>query len=75
MGYFFWYQIPILLTILDKSTLFIFQAMSMAVQWGNVQCVQGACGESAFEEHDEIFYIVQTNNIFFLKLILTCQHS
>ena len=25
----------------------------------NVQCVQGAYGESAFEELDEIFYIVQ----------------
>ena len=30
----------------------------MAVQWGNVQCVQGAYGESAFEELDETFYIV-----------------
>ena len=27
----------------------------MAVQRGNVQCVQGAYGESAFEELDEIF--------------------
>ena len=36
----------------------------MAVQRGNVQCVQGAYGESAFEELDEIFYIVQPNNIF-----------
>ena len=39
----------------------------MAVQSGNVhfvQCVQGAYGESAFEELDEIFYIVQPNNIF-----------
>ena len=44
-----------------KSTSFIFQAM--AVQRGNVQCVQGAYGESAFEELDEIFYIVQPNNI------------
>ena len=35
----------------------------MAVQQGNVQCVQGAYGESAFEELDEIFYIVQPNNI------------
>ena len=30
----------------------------------NVQCVEGAYGESAFEELDEIFYIVQPNNIF-----------
>ena len=36
----------------------------MAVQRGNVQCVQGAYGESAFAELDEIFYIVQPNNIF-----------
>ena len=35
----------------------------MAVQRGNVQCVQGAYGESAFEELDEIFYISQPNNI------------
>ena len=35
----------------------------MAVQRGNVQCVQGAYGESAFEELDEIFYTVQPNNI------------
>ena len=35
----------------------------MAVQGGKVQCVQGAYGESAFEELDEIFYIVQPNNI------------
>ena len=41
-----------------KSTSFIFQAISMAVQRGNVQCVQGAYGESAFEELDEIFYIL-----------------
>ena len=34
-----------------------FQAISMVVQLGNVQCVQGAYGESAFEELDEIFYI------------------
>ena len=27
-----------------------------------VQCVQHAYGESAFEELDEIFYIVQPNN-------------
>ena len=36
----------------------------MAVQRGNVQCVQSAYGESAFEVLDEIFYIVQPNNIF-----------
>ena len=29
-----------------------------------VQCVQGAYGESAFEELDEIFYILQPNCIF-----------
>ena len=43
------------------------KAISMAVQRGNVQCVQcvqGAYGESAFEELDEIFYIVQPNSIF-----------
>ena len=40
-----------------KSTSFIFQAISMAVQRGNVQCVQGAYGDPAFEELDEIFYI------------------
>ena len=47
-----------------KSTSFIFQAISMAVQRGNVQCVQGAYGELAFEELDEIFYIQQPNCIF-----------
>ena len=47
-----------------KSTSFIFQAISMAVQRANVQCVQGAYGESAFEELDEIFYILQPNCIF-----------
>ena len=36
----------------------------MTVQRGNVQCVQGTYGESAFEELDEIFYTVQPNNIF-----------
>ena len=46
------------------STSFIFQAISMAVQRGNVQCVQGAYGELAFEELDEIFYIVKPNSIF-----------
>ena len=47
-----------------KSTSFIFQAISMAVQRGNVQCVQGAYGEPAFEELDIIFCIVKPNNIF-----------
>ena len=36
----------------------------MAAQRGNVQCVQGAYGEPAFEELDEIFYTVKPNNIF-----------
>ena len=36
----------------------------MAVQQGKVQCVQGAYGEPAFEELDEIFCIVKPNNIF-----------
>ena len=49
---------------IPKSTSFIFQAISMAVQRDNLQCVQGAYGESAFEELDEIFYIVQSNSIF-----------
>ena len=35
----------------------------MAVQQGNVQCVQGY-GEPAFEEFDKIFYILKPNNIF-----------
>ena len=49
----------------DKEQIsVIFQAISMAVQRGNVQCVQGAYGELAFEELDEIFYIVKPNNIF-----------
>ena len=38
----------------------------MAVQQGNVQCVRGAYGEPAFEELDEIFYIVKPNNIFLM---------
>ena len=39
----------------------------MAVQCDNVQCVQGAYGEYAFEEFDKKFYIysiVFTNSIF-----------
>ena len=38
----------------------------------NVQCVQRAYGESAFEELDAIFYIVLQPNIVFFKLTLTC---
>ena len=49
------------------STSFIFQVMSMAVQRGNVQCVQGTYGESAFEELDEIFYTALYNQIIFFK--------
>ena len=41
-----------------------FQAISMEIQRGNVHYVQGAYGELAFEELDEIFYIVKPNNIF-----------
>ena len=33
----------------------------MANQQGNVQCIQGAYGEPAFEELDEIFYVVKPN--------------
>ena len=47
-----------------KSTSFIFQAISMAVQRGNVQCLQGDYGEPAFEELDIIFCVVKPNNIF-----------
>ena len=36
----------------------------MADQRANVQCVKGAYGESAFEELDEIFYILHLNCIF-----------
>ena len=46
-----WYQT-------GQSASFIFQAISMAVQRGNVQ---DAYGELAFEELDEIFYIVKPN--------------
>ena len=46
-----------------KSTSFIFQAISMAVQRGNVQRVQGAYDESALKELDEIFCIVKPNDI------------
>ena len=38
----------------------------MAVQRGNVQCVQGAYGESAFEELDDLFILY--NQIIFLNL-------
>ena len=44
--------------ILSKLHLFFKQ-----YQW-QLNGVQGAYGESAFEELDEIFYIVQPNNIF-----------
>ena len=49
------------LKILSQLNLFFKQ-----YQWqqGNVQCVQGAYAEYAFEEFDEIFYIVQPNDIF-----------
>ena len=36
----------------------------MAVQRGNIQCVQGAYVEPAFEELDEILYIAKPNDIF-----------
>ena len=42
-----------------RSTAFIFQAISVAIQRGNAQCVQNTYEESAFEPLDEIFY---TNN-------------
>ena len=53
-----------LLFNIPKSTSFIFQAISMAVQQDNIQCIQGAYGEPAFEEFDEIFYIIKPNSIF-----------
>ena len=40
----------------------------MAVQRGNVQCVQGAYGEFAFEELDEVFYIVQIMTYYYSAL-------
>ena len=60
----FFQKVPDSLIGFRSSTSFIFQAMSMAVQRGKVQRVQGANGESAFEGLDEIFYIVQSHNIF-----------
>ena len=42
----------------------------MAVQRGNVQCVQGAYGEPAFEELDEICYIVKPKALYIGKLSL-----
>ena len=39
-----------------KSTSYIFQAISIAIQKGNVQCVQNTYGDSAFEELDEVYY-------------------
>ena len=47
-----------------KSTSFIFQAISMAVQRGNVQCVQGAyVWGICFWRAWWFFYIAQPNNI------------
>ena len=54
---------PVWFTKNHKSTSFIFQAFSMAVQRGNVQFVQGAYSESALDKLDDIFYTVQTNDI------------
>ena len=45
-----------------KSTSYIFQTMIIAIQKGNVQCVQNTYGESTFEELDELYYTVQSNN-------------
>ena len=39
----------------------------MAVQRGYVQCNQGAYGESAFEELDEVFILYNQKNIYNLK--------
>ena len=49
------------LAMFQKKSQHVFSAISMAVQRGNVQCVQGDYGEPAFEELDEIFYIVKPN--------------
>ena len=45
-----------------KSTLYIFQSISIAIQKGNVQCVQNTYGESAFEELDEVYYTSRCNS-------------
>ena len=54
---------PVWFTKNPKSTSFIFQAFSMAVQRGNVQFVQGAYSEAAFEKLDDIFYTVKKNDV------------
>ena len=45
----------------SKSTSYIFQAISIAIQKGNVQCVQNTFGDCAFEELEEIYYTSQAN--------------
>ena len=40
------------------------KGFSSSMQYLLITCVQGAYGESAFEELDEIFCIVQPNKIF-----------
>ena len=44
-----------------RSTSYIFQAISVAVQRGNAQCVQNTYGDLAFEDLDEIYYTSQPN--------------
>ena len=44
-----------------RSTSYIFQAISIAIQKGNVQCIQNTFGDSAFEELEEIYYTSQAN--------------
>ena len=44
-----------------KSTSYIFQEISIAIQKGNVQCIQNTFGDSAFEELEEIYYTSQAN--------------
>ena len=39
-----------------------FQAISIAIQKGNVQCIQNTYGESAFEDLDEVHYTSQNNS-------------
>ena len=46
-----------------RSTSFIFQSISIAIQKGNVQCVQNTYGDSAFEElTDDIYYNSHSNS-------------